>query len=145
MSKLLTISLDEEIYACYLSVVGKGNVTKDIQTYMQSRSSVRNESVRSTIIDLKELELLEEKKKEIDQKVSEKRRIVDAAESAAKEEEIAKFRLEQEAAIAAKKCIACGDYLSEKLKNHKFKRGFVCNGCFLSSNSESVKGWNGDQ
>lgn len=58
------------------------------------------------------------------------------------EEQEKALKKEKEEEERLKKCICCGNMLGEKVKKHKFAKGFVCNGCFMTAESTQIKEWN---
>ena len=80
-----------------------------------------------------EFEILSKKKDEIDQKHSLLSEKLANFDQKALENEKKRLENEEKFLLESKKCLECGNILNLDLKYHKFDKGILCNGCFLTA------------
>ena len=85
---------------------------------------------------------LTNKKLKIDAELQQKVRTRERIDDEMKERDEQKLLDEKKKIEDSKKCIECGRILEEGNKFHTFKKGTVCNGCFMNVGNIKFKGWN---
>lgn len=137
-----TVSVDAELIekAKTLNI----NVSGNFNDYLSSLINQRQNNLEGINI---ELEMIKQRKLQT-QFNNIKMELDDCTQKIGRYQELEEQKKQQELEKekqrieASTKCINCGSFLEEGKKSHRFPKGNVCNGCFLSSNSESIKRWN---
>lgn len=135
---------DQTLYREYMNIVGKGNVARSITEYMQNVVAQQNQDIEGINIKLTILEIdkLQKKISKLQAELLQKTQIKEKYETLQKEAEEKRLIEEKDRIEASTKCINCGNFLEGDKKSHRFPKGNVCNGCFMSATGDSIKRWN---
>lgn len=142
MTKItMGITIESTIADQYKSIVGKGNVSSDIEEFMRSKILAKHRIVNTADVLLlnKELEEKERQKMEIDTEVvllRDQKRVIDEQVSAKEKEDLLAQKEREE---NAKKCVVCGGFIDD-LKNYKTAAGgMMCHSCFNGLSVDALK------
>jgi hypothetical protein len=126
-AKRIGINLSEafmEIIDLKLSIL-KGDKVKMNLDQTEKRLKILSERIQP---DLQEIQRLKEHKELL---IKEQQ-----------EQELRRVEEEQKHIDFLSKCVNCGVQLSKNSKFHSFKKGKVCQGCWLNADSDSIRRWN---
>jgi hypothetical protein len=140
--------LDENVMFSYRNIIGKGNVSQKIEDYLINCINVSKSNSSAISIQLlkKEIDNLTNQQSKVSSELTTKMQQLELIQKT--NEEIEKKRLEDEKMKIEKEtlCINCGNLVPTKdLDKYKFGLGSICRTCFLTSNAELVKKWDGKQ
>ena len=146
MGKLqIAISIDPEIHKEFVSVIGSGKVSGNIEDYMRNTISLSNGDIDGLNIAIikKETEELSKKLSQNQTEYNKKIKIIEEYEIRRKEDQRKRLEREKEILKGRSACINCGDQLQkDDLDKYMFKNGAVCKHCFMCSTSQQVSVWN---
>lgn len=134
---------DQNLYREFVDLVGKGNVTKEFSTFMQTRLSTSKQDFEGIDIQILQIEIkdLEKQLLRLQTKLQRKRDLMERYEKNQQENEKKRLENEKKQVEKQKNCLNCGKNLRENLKKHAIKGGFVCNSCFMTARLPQFKQW----
>ena len=103
-----------------------------------NQDNVEGISRELLIIDINKLK---SKKSQIDIELSSKLKSLEMIDEMIKKKEEVILQEKKESIEAKRKCINCGLEHNEEIKFHTFKKGLVCNFCYLKSNTKQIVEW----
>jgi len=136
-------SCDVEVYKDFQSLVGKGNVTKKIQEFMENFLLTKNENLNHISMEKVKLELeeLTQKQAKMAQKRAKMADLLQKMEQKMASERVENLKNEEQRLKNLIKCVKCGQELSEQHKSQKMPAGLVCKACFLLGSREDFEKW----
>ena len=138
------ITIEEEIKKKYSDMVGYGNVSQRIESYMQEACDLQDsdlDGVDRSLVKLRRDNNVKMKEK-LTMEIQHDDKLLAKYDQIMTDKKESQLKSEKERIESESKCLSCNDILSEKKKTYRLPKGNVCHACFMSSNAEMVKGWN---
>ena len=141
----LLISCDMDIKIKFQETIGKGNVSKTLNEFMENvvaTSSGDKSKLNKRILNL---ELKQEVKVNTESqiKINKLKEQLDQLELLNAAEEKERLVKEQEAINKVVNCISCSNQIQHKdLDKYKFESGSCCKNCFMNATVDDIKRWN---
>ena len=120
------------------------NISGEFQKFLDKLILTYNHNIEGVNLELLNIEIIKLKntKIKIDMELQTKLRQKEVMEEVIKKKEEDELKQQKENIEKQSQCQQCKRVLGDKEKKHSFLVGIICNSCFLSSDSNSIKRWN---
>jgi exonuclease VII large subunit len=141
--KAFYANFDQLVYGQFQAIVGYRNVSKRLESFMES--VINNESDDHNDVDIQILRLeLEESRKKLEKyqlEVASKQELLGKIESNMIQNEKKRLENEKQLAESLKRCLGCNDLLSGHNKTFQFTKGLVCRTCYRLATHDQIRQW----
>lgn len=119
------------------------NLSGTFEQYLDSLVNQKNADVDGINLDVLNIQIVRlqtqfnKMQVELQAKLKRKEEVMEKM----RENEQRKLEEEKERAEKTRRCANCGKVLEESKKKHDFKKGCICNTCFLNAHKDDIERW----
>ena len=131
--------IEEAVYLKFQHVVGKGNVSREVEIIMDNINGAATRDISKVNIERlqKELEILELEYTKKTTEIQTKRNTLEQAKQERLKKQQEALELEQKIIEEKNVCINCQQVITSP-KKYPFTKGNVCQVCFMSSDTDMI-------
>jgi len=142
MKSKVTINIESNLLA--EARINNMNISQSTEETIRNKLMFLNGDISGINEQILEIELKKDEKEltKLQIKVAQQKELLAKIRMDRTKNEQARLEKEKERIEKAKRCHNCGNILSDKQKFHRFPKGNICNGCYLSCDKEQIRTWN---